>query len=156
MYLLQCPTQPPACSHAVQYVSSLTGECRVFRSHDSDSELPPALITLARLSSQDECNSISAGTARPAAVCECRSEKESAGGRRCRPAGCVARPFVFQPLFLLSATQNVTLCENGLKSVSLSETSYFRPPASTNRSNELTFQATLTGSYQESHTRCQL
>lgn len=148
--LLQCPRQPPACSHAVQYVSSLSGECRVFRSHDSDTELPSALITLARLSSQN-------------ISWHCQQRSVNVGQRRrARAAADVAlldvslSRCVFQPLFLLSGAQNVTFCENVLKSSLLSETRYLRPPASPYGNNELTFQATFTGSYQVSHTHCQL
>lgn len=60
-----------------QVVKCEGGECRVFLSHDPRMKHLCDPITLERLSPQCpayECNSISAGAARPTTDCKCRSE----------------------------------------------------------------------------------
>lgn len=93
-YLLPTRVHTVTSAHTVQYVRvpcvrSLRGECGVFLSHELGVKGLSDPITVERLSSRCmacECNSVSAGTARPTTGCKCRSEKksESSSSRRRR------------------------------------------------------------------------
>lgn len=72
-------------THTYNRRRGLWGEFMVFMPPDPGTKRLSDPISLERLSSQRpayECNSISAGTARPTADCKCRSEMESESSSR--------------------------------------------------------------------------